>query len=120
MENFSIMKILSMLGQSAKEPAPAAEDKPAAENDKESASEPAPANENGGLLNGIGSLLSQNGNLGSILNLFADRNKPQSPAPAQANRPNERVKMEVNPLISAMKSHDDFIKRVNKGQGKKP
>lgn len=125
MENFSIMKILSMLGKNAESPAPAAKENTAAasgdDKPKDAAkTDNAGAGGTGNLLSGIGSLLSQSGNLGSILNLFADKNKPQSvPAPAQTKRENERVKMEVNPLISAMRTHDDFIKRVNKGQNKK-
>lgn len=69
--------------------------------------------------------------LGSILSALTKNNQPgggqnppPAPAPQKAAEPaapapaGERVKIDVNPLISAMKSHDDFIKRVNGKQKK--
>ena len=108
MENFSIMKILSMLGGGAGgSPETSAETKES-RNEAPPQTETAQAEKGGAgndLLGNIGSALSQGG-LGSLLNLFGGKN-----APPQAP---ERIKIDANPLISAMKSHDDFIKRVNK------
>lgn len=115
MENFSIMKILSMLGGGAGgSPETSAETKES-RNEAPPQTETAQAEKGGAgndLLGNIGSALSQGG-LGSLLNLFGGKNALPQKEQAPQTAP-ERIKIDANPLISAMKSHDDFIKRVNK------
>lgn len=62
--------------------------------------------------------------LGGLLNSLQKGGTPQAEPPEKKSEPprreekGERVKIDVNPLISAMKSHDEFIKRVNENQKK--
>ena len=94
MENLSIMNILSMLSGLKKSP--------------DKSAEPAAPAENGNSPFGLGNILSSL----SKNNAPAESGEKAPPSPPKTTAA-KRVKIDVNPLISAMKSHEEFIKRVN-------